>query len=229
MQAFLQGAAYVFGEPRLRPYVWRPMLVAAVLFVAITVLAYMWIVPWVQDWIQRMGVEATSSQTLGTVLFFVLWWLISSTLYLGLAGLLSSFLWERLSREIEVLEGTLPDPEVRPGCGAAAYDTILRAGLSLAIGIGIVLLGWVCFGLVAAFLAGWLGLLDFTASAYARRGILLDRQIGRARRLPDAKSFLLTTGMIGLFPFFNVLLLPALVAGGTILCAKGESGTQARA
>lgn len=220
----LKGIRYVFTERRLRPFVWGPMAIAAVVFVAITVLAYVWITPLAQDWIARAGIDRAYSSLLGNVVFFVLWWFISSMLYLAIAGILSSFLWEKLSIEIERMEGTLPSPEVKVGCGGVFYDTAIRAVISVIVALSALFLGWVCFGVVGLLLAGWLGLMDYTSSAFARRGVLIDRQFGAVFACPGWKSFLLGAGVIALFPFINVLLLPGLVAGGTLLVAKTSIG-----
>lgn len=222
MSHLIKGIRYVFTERRLRPYVWGPMAIAGIVFLAITVLAYFWITPIAQDWIARMGIDRAYGSILGSIAFFVLWWLISSVLYLGIAGILSSFLWERLSLEIERMEGTLPNPEVKVGCGGISYDTAIRAVISVAVALSALFLGWVCFGLVGILLVGWLGLMDYTSCAFARRGVLIDRQFKAVLSCQGWKSFLISAGVIALFPLFNVLLLPGLVAGGTLLVAKSS-------
>ena len=199
------------------------MAIAALVFVAITVLAYFWITPLAQDWIARAGIDRAYSSILGSIAFFVLWWFISSILYLGIAGILSSFLWERLSIEVERIEGTLPTSEVKVGCGGTFYDTAIRAVVSIFVALSALFLGWVCFGLVGILLAGWLGLLDYTSCAFARRGILIDRQFKAVLTCRGWKSFVLGAGLIALFPLLNVLLLPGLVAGGTLLVAKSST------
>jgi hypothetical protein len=113
MRELIKGIGYVFGERKLRPYVWGPMLLAAFVFLAITVLAYVWLAPAVESWIERIPVLGTVSGWAGPLAFFIFWWFISSILYLGIAGILSSFLWDRLSREVEILEGTLPAQEAK--------------------------------------------------------------------------------------------------------------------
>jgi len=219
----LKGIRYVFSERKLRPYVWGPMAIAGIVFLAITVLAYVWITPIAQGWIGRVGIDRAYSSILGSVAFFVLWWFISSMLYLAIAGILSSFLWERLSVEVERMEGTMPVPEVKVGCGGMFYDTAIRAVISVVVALSALFLGWVCFGIVGILLAGWLGLMDYTSCAFARRGILIDRQFKAALACPGWKTFLIGAGVIALFPFLNVLLLPGLVAGGTLLVGKSTA------
>lgn len=228
MGYLLGGMRYVFGEKKLRPYVWGPMLLAAIAFVVITILAYFWLTPLTQDLMARIGLDRAYSWILGEVAFWIIWWLLSATLYLGLAGILSSFLWEKLSREIERLEGTLPNPDAKVGCGGTVYDTAIRAFVSLGVAIATLLLGWLCFGAVGIVFTGWLGALDYTSCAFARRGLLIDRQFSAIRQCRGWKDFALGAGVIALFPFLNILLLPVLVAGGTLMCAKGWKSPQDR-
>jgi hypothetical protein len=147
MEHLLKGIGYVFTRRKLWPYVWGPMVVAAVVFIAISLLARMWLAPVFSDWIGRMGLEALYSGILGQIAFTLLWWLIASMLYVGIAGVLSAFLWERLSREIEILEGTLPEKEARIGCLGVTYDTLIRSGISLFVGIAAFVTGWLCLGI----------------------------------------------------------------------------------
>jgi uncharacterized protein involved in cysteine biosynthesis len=220
MDHLVRGIRLVFAERRLRRYVWRPMLLAAAIFLAITVLAYLWVTPIVQGWIASVGLGGQMSAILGTVAFVLFWWFISSMLFVAIAGLLSSFLWERLSHEVEAMEGLLPHHEVKLGCGAAVYDTTIRGVLSLFVAVAALLLGWACFGIVGLLLTGWLGLMDYTSCSFARRGILVDRQFAAVYRLEGWRSFLIGAGFVSFFPILNVLLLPGMVAGGTLLCAK---------
>ncbi len=221
MEHILRGIGYVTTRRKLWPYVWGPMFVAALVFIGISILARWWLAPIFSDWIARTGLESLTSGILGQVAFTLLWWLIASMLYVGIAGVLSAFLWERLSREIEILEGTLPNPEARIGCAGTIWDTVIRSGISLFVGIAALLTGWLCFGIPGIVLAGWIGLLDFSSCAFARRGVLIGGQLRRIYGCKGWPGFLIGSGVISLFPLLNVLLLPALVAGGTLLCAKG--------
>lgn len=222
MGHLLKGMRYVFGEKRLRPFVWGPMALAAGLFVLVSFLAYIWLTPMAQELLGRIGIDRAYSALIGNIAFLVIWWLISMTLYLGLAGILSSFLWEKLSVEVERMEGTMPAETARVGCGGTVYDTALRGALSIIIALLTLATGWLCFGFVGIFLAGFLGLLDYSSCAFARRGILIDRQWGAVRKCRGWKSFMVASGVVALFPFLNVLMLPALVAGGTLLGTQPE-------
>jgi uncharacterized protein involved in cysteine biosynthesis len=85
------------------------------------------------------------------------------------------------------------------------------------------MLGWL--GLLAsAVVAGVLGLVEFSAPAYARRGVLYPAQL-RVLRLRAALGFGVCTGLVSLLPLIFVLAMPAMVVGGTILCREGEKAS----
>lgn len=196
------------------------MVLAGAIYIAISILAYFWLAPMAQGWIEGIPLLGNLSGLLGTLAFIVFWWLVSSILYLGIAGILSSFFWERLSREIEILEGTLPSPEAKVGCGGTLFDTAIRGFVSVFVALSTVLLGWLFFGAVGIVFAGWLGLLDYTSCAFARRSILIDRQFGAVYKCKGWGSFLFVSGVISFFPLVNVVMLPVMVAGGTVLCGR---------
>jgi uncharacterized protein involved in cysteine biosynthesis len=52
--------------------------------------------------------------------------------------------------------------------------------------------------------------------------VTLGGQFGRVFRLRGWLTFLLLGGLLTLLPFINVLLLPVMVAAGTIMVAKSE-------
>src|SRR5687767_11720380 len=112
MDAFA-GIRLIARNPRLWPLCWGPVLGALAVYVGVGLAMGLWVVPhlleagWVRD---RLGVTAGTqgwevAKLLGSVLFLVLWVFLFSYVFLVLAGLFSSFLWDRLSREVELLAG----------------------------------------------------------------------------------------------------------------------------
>jgi uncharacterized protein involved in cysteine biosynthesis len=67
-----------------------------------------------------------------------------------------------------------------------------------------------------------IGLLDYTAPAFLRRGLTLGPQWARLRHGfdRDTAAFALVAGLLSLVPLVGVLLLPGLVAGGTLLVLR---------
>ena len=72
-------------------------------------------------------------------------------------------------------------------------------------------------------IAGYVATLDVTASAFARRGFLLKAQRKRFFQLKGWPVFLLIAGVFTLLPFVNAILLPILVAAGTLMVARSKA------
>jgi uncharacterized protein involved in cysteine biosynthesis len=197
------------------------MIASAIVFVLAVALAWWLIVPQLIGWIELIPVVSAWSAGLGNLLFAFVLILFSGTLYLTLAGLLSSLLWDRLSVEVEREAGFVP-AQTKVGCATTVGDTVVRGLFSFFIAVAAFGCGWLCFGVIALGLAGWLGLYDYSASAFLRRGVSFPGQFVRAPGLPGALGFALVSGLLTLIPLLNVLSLPALVAGGTLLVAESE-------
>ncbi|MFQ3586245.1 MAG: hypothetical protein SNJ76_01090 [Fimbriimonadaceae bacterium] len=227
MRHIVEGARLVFSDSRLRPFVWRPMVVAGVLYLLVLVVLLVVAVPSAGALAERLGAARVVGQALGGALAVVGWILAAGVLYLGLAGMASAVSWDRLSAEVELrASGSVAGRT--PGFGRVLFDAGLRLPFTLTVVVLTVLLGWACFGVVGIFLAGVLGLGDYTSCAFARRGIFFPGQLGSAFRLKGAPSFLLGAGVLTLIPFVNVVMLPALVAGGTLLVLESDRATETR-
>lgn len=217
----LRGMRMVFNEPRLRPFLWKPWVTSLIIFLAVLVLGFALWVPVAAGLATSLGLPGWLGAGLGAVLYGLLWWFAAGVVFLFFAGILSSLLWDRLSAEVESLAG-VSNSRTPPGCGLQLWDTLLRLPFTFLIAAATLIVGWTCLGLTGVLLAGWLSLYDYTACAYVRRHILFSRQFFRVFRNPSWPGFALASGLITLLPFVNVLLMPALVAAGTLLCADAE-------
>ncbi len=215
------GLRRVIEDRRLWPFVWKPMLWAAAIFAGAIVGGFVLFVPLIEGLLSRWDLLPQVGFGVGSILYAVAVWVFGGVLYLSLSGVLSSLLWDRLSMEVErSVRGTASLQSV--GCGGTLWDTVLRGAFSLFIAVGAFVFGCCTFGIAGIVLAGWLGLLDYTASAYIRRGVLFPAQFGRATSLKGWQGFALGSGIITLLPLVNILMLPALVAGGTLLYLDSE-------
>lgn len=220
MRFILDGTALILRTPRLWRFIVQPLLAGALAFVVVAAGAYWLIVPWLEA---RINSVASVHGILGGVvalattgLYIVLVILTSGFLYLTLASFFSASLWEKLSFEIELMqtgnriETKLPVPVI-------VKDSVAR-GL-FAVGLTLVSLccGWTFFGIPAILFAGYMGLHDYTSSAYLRRGVTFPAQMAEVRQLKGRFSFLLAGGLLTLIPVINVIMLPCLVAGGTLM------------
>lgn len=168
---------------------------------------------------RALGASAVTGGLAGGLAGLVLTIVFGGAIYLGLVGFISGFGFDRLSVEVE--ERLFGAAEGRsPGFAAGLADGVARGLLAVVLGIVALCLSVTVVGpwLIASLLC----LIDFTAPALMRRGVGLGRQLGVARRLPDALPFALIAGAIVLIPVVNVLTLPILVAAGTILAAEGR-------
>jgi len=221
VQYILRGARIVFGDSKLWHYIWGPMAFSVAVFIGIIVSGWFLVVPRIAEVVeQRLGLDSTLGRLVASVGYGLIWWVLAGIIFTSIAGVFSSFLWEKLSLKVETKAyGT--GPEARVPVGVVVFDSLLRMMFSTFICCFSVLCGWFLpFGIL---LAAWLSLYDYTASAFLRRKILFPEQSTKAFRCKSWVTFALTCGVIAIFPFVNVFLLPVFVAGGTLMVADSGS------
>jgi uncharacterized protein involved in cysteine biosynthesis len=199
------------------------MLISSVLFVLIILGGWALLVPNLQAYATRFGVQPGVSGTVATVVYGATLWFLAGMLFLTLATTASAFMWESLSYQVEEkVYGYAPRQTLT--MSTIMFDSSLRMAHAFTL---------ICCMSVAAFIfwpiniliAGWMGMHDFTAPALMRRGILFHRQTPRIWGAKGLLGFALTVGIFGILPFVNLFLLPAFVAGGTMLLAEHEGKT----
>ena len=218
MGPLFRGFAYISRKPKLWGYAWGPVIATVLLYVGLLVLLQVSLKPIVDRIAPDSGV-LSSLPVVGSIALFLLWLVAANFVVIAISSLFSGLLWGRLSHSVEKdMFGDAPD--VRVGCMPQVKDffwRLLQAVLAVAL---VVLFGWL--GIIAgAIVGGLLGVIEFSAPAYARRGVLYPAQL-RILKLPAALGFGLGTGLLCLLPFVFVLAMPALVVGGTIMCREGE-------
>jgi len=75
-------------------------------------------------------------------------------------------------------------------------------------------------GWLGPVLGGILSLFDFTAPYMLRRNLTFGKQWGHVFKLQGWFGFAVFGGIITLIPLVNILMLPVMVAGGTIMCHR---------
>lgn len=213
----------VFGDRRLWPFVARPWAIGAVLYLVLLIVAG-WAFFGAGDAAARAigGDNAAAiavGRGVGLSIFVALAFFLSSLAFLTIASLASAFLWEGLSAEVERRLGIEP-PMHRHRWTTLALDGAIRFTLMATIAVASVVAGWFCCGVSGVVAAGVLGLMDFTSPAYLRRNQPVWEQAFAVWGLRGWPGFALGCGLIALVPFLNLLLLPGLVAGGTMLRAQ---------
>lgn len=212
-------ALRLFGQHRrLRRYAWQPLLGALLLWIALFAAGLWWVEGEVAALIHARNRIADLLVGAG---YAVVWYFVGTAVFLALAAILGSFAWDRLTGEVERLIAGEAAPE--PSIALRTADAAVRIVFTL----GMAVLG-LCCNVVpvvgGVLVAGVVGLFDFTASAYLRRGVSLFGQFGRVFRLPGWFEFLVVSGVLSLVPVVNVLLLPVMAAAGAIMVIRGEPG-----
>lgn len=219
MQFIVQGIGLVFGNRRFWPFVWRPMAISAAILIAIIALGYFLIVPGGERFLAERGLDSWVGASLLRLGYALVWWFLAGVVFASIGGLLSSFLWEGLSLEVEREVNANP-PTHKLQTSELVSDTVSRGIFAFTIFFGTCACFW--FPPAGVLLAAWLCLYDYTASAYLRRGVLFPTQFRRAFGVRGSASFALVSGLLTLVPFLNVVMLPGLVAGGTLMLAEHE-------
>lgn len=222
MRYIIAGTNLVFRTPRLWRYIVQPLLVGFVAFVAVAVGSYLLIVPALnREIVGRIG-DYPLISFLTSGLFVLLLVLTSGMLYLELVSFFSASLWEKLSLEVEVI-ATGNRIEANLPLGVIVGDSVARGLFAMAVVLASMCCGWWFFGIPTILFAGYLGLYDATSAALLRRGISFPSQGAYVRQLPSKFTFVIGAGLLALIPLLNVLMLPCLVAGGTLMVAEREA------
>ena len=216
---FLDGLAIVFGERRFWRFIAGPLALSAVIFLVLAGLGLFVVGNLWHGIAERLGGGA--AEGIGPLLYIVALFFSAGFIFLTITSFTSSLMWEQLSAAVEESRGGFGGKSTLPR-SVQIGDSIARGCLAIGVGLASLCCNVVLPFVVVGLLAGWLGLIDYTSPAFLRRNVTLGGQIGRVLRLPGAFTFLLISGAIALIPFVNVVLLPALVAGGTLMVMRSE-------
>lgn len=220
----LEGFRKVFLDRKYWRYILIPWMWSTLIFVGVVVIGYFALVPWIQGVIEnRLGSQSglTGLAKLGVSLSYaVIWVFLAGFVFLLITSLTSSFLWDDLSQKVEESITGQPGPRSSLPTKRIISDSLSRGLFSIAIAILSVLCGWIVPFVIAILLAGWLGVLDYTSSAFLRYNRTVGQQWPVATKMKGWFGFQIVSGLLSLLPFVNVLMLPALVAGGTSMAIK---------
>ena len=206
------------------------LIVGIVFFAGILVLAFnldsiaAWATPFADDWDEPFR---TGTRVLAVLAFLALTVLIVVFTFTAITLIVGDPFYERIWSHVEKSLGDAPQaPEV--GFWATAGRGILDAlriliptvfiGLSL-FALGFVpIVGQVAAPVLAAFFAGWFLTVELTGFAFDARGHSLKQRrkalgASRARTL----GFGVATYLLFLLPLGAILVMPAAVAGATVL------------
>ena len=183
-----------------------------------------WITPFATDWSEsaRIAVRFFAGiALLAAVALLATFTFVAVTLAVG------DPFYERISREVEKRMGDAP-----PDLAESAWTTVgrgIRSGLRLLLlsaGIGLSLfalgfvpvVGQIAVPVLGAFLGGWLLALELTGFVFDARGLgLRDRRRMLGARRAETLGFGMLTYLLFLVPFGAIAVMPAAVAGATLM------------
>jgi len=230
-----RGLGMYARAPRLLLLGLIPVVIVAAVFIAVLVLLLVFIeqitggVTWfAADWPETpralirlvAGVAIIGTATLLATITFT-----QVTLAVG------DPVYERISKQVEDWCGGAP-AEVEIGLWRSARHSLVDSakliGVTVVTGIPLFLAGFIpvvgqtVVPVTGATIAGWLLALELVSAPFTRRGMrLVHRRRALRRHRPEALGFGTAVFLCFTFiPFGAILLMPAAVAGGTLLARK---------
>ena len=217
MQAIRDAFGLFKNHRELRKYLWQPLLISVPAYIAIWALTAWLVLPPLQGLATRFNLP----WWLGNLVFMLLWFFIGGTVFITVATMLSGQFWESLNKRVEEIEVGKVE-SARLGMVRANLDGMARTFFSLMmLGCGAVL-GWIIPVVGPLLFVAFVAALDFTTPAMARRGYTLRPHIAKVAAIKDILPFAVVAGFASGFPFVNVLMLPILVAAGTLTVVRHE-------
>jgi CysZ protein len=229
-----RGIGLVLRTPRLLGLGLLPALIAGAFYTAalVTLIIFMpdlshavtWFADdWATGWRDLLQVLAGLA-LLGAVLLLGVLTFTAVTLLIG------DPFYEAISARVEHRYGGVPDAVEVPfwrSLGRSLVDSIRLIGLSIVCGIPLFVLGFVPVvgqivpPVVGGAVGGWLLTLELTGAPFQRRGQRLRdrRRVFRANR-PLALGFGVGVFLCFLIPLGAILIMPAAVAGATLLSRR---------
>jgi CysZ protein len=230
-----RGLGMYARAPRLLLLGLVPVVIVAAVFLTLLVLLLVFIdeiaggVTWfAADWSQTPRTLARLVAGLTIFGFFLLLFVVTFTQVTLAVG---EPVYERISKRVEDWCGGAP-PEVEAGFWRSSRHGLVDAAklvaMTAATGIPLFLAGFVpvvgqtVVPVLGASVAGWWLALELVGVPFTRRGQrLVHRRHALRRYRPEALGFGTAVFLCFTFiPFGAVLLMPAAVAGGTLLARK---------
>ncbi|GAB3144533.1 EI24 domain-containing protein [Micromonospora sonneratiae] len=211
-----------------------PALISSLLFIgAFVTLVYFvgdlaeWVTPFADDWSE--GVRSTTRLVVA-IAFLAVGGLLTVLTFTAVTLLIGDPFYEKISEMVEDRFGGVPNEVEVPwwrSLGRSIVDSLRLVGLSILIGLPlflggfIPLVGQIVIPVIAAVFGGWILALELVAVPFQRRGQQLAgrREVLRTNR-PMALGFGVAVFCCFLVPLGAVLIMPAAVAGGTLLARR---------
>ncbi|MEV6344478.1 EI24 domain-containing protein [Actinoplanes sp. NPDC051851] len=229
-----RGLGIVMSSPRLLLLGLLPALLAGVLYtIALVVLIRFlpdisgWVTSFADDWSTFWRDTMEFLAGAGVLGLAVLLGILSFT---AVTLLIGDPFYERISELVEDRFGGVPDA-VEVGFWSALRrslaDAVRLLGISVLVGIPLFLLGFLpvvgqtVIPVLAGAIGGWLLALELTGVPFQRRGQRLrHRRVVLAKNVPLTLGFGAAVFVAFLIPLGAVFLMPAAIAGATLLSRR---------
>jgi CysZ protein len=230
----LRGLGMFARSPRLMLLGLIPALISAVVIISAVVLVIYvagdlagFMTPFAQTW--STGVRDTL-RVLIVIALIVVVVALAVLLYTALTLLIGEPFYEAISHRVEERLGGVPDEVHVPMARMVMHSLVdslrlfvfaLLVGIPLFLGGLIPGVGETVVPVLAALVSGWVLVLELTTVPFERRGLRYTqrRQVLRQRR-PLALGFGVATFVCFLIPLGAVLVMPAAVAGATLMTRR---------
>ncbi|MET3767362.1 CysZ protein [Marisediminicola sp. UYEF4] len=249
VRRFLGGMGYLVRglrlwatSPRLMLLGALPALVVGLVFAAALVLFAInlealaaWITPFADRWEDplRAGTRfAAGTALVAVTVLLAVYTFVAVTLAVG------DPFYERIWRAVEQRMGDAPAEIDEPfwrsaargiGSGIRLFALTASVGLSLFAVSFIPVVGQTAVPVLGALLGGWFLTLELTGFAFDARGLRLrDRRRMLGARRASTLGFGVLTYLLFLVPFGAIVIMPAAVAGATML-SRDALASQSRA
>jgi CysZ protein len=186
-----------------------------------------WMTPFADDW--SSGARSTLRVIIGIAMVLASLTVAALT-YTALTLLIGDPFYEVISERVEDRLGGTPGALNLPWYKTFrrnAVDSLRLIALGIAVGIPLFALGFIpivgqtVVPVIDVIVGGWLLAVELTGIPFNRRGLYLTqrRQMLRANR-PLALGFGIPVFLLLLIPFAAVFVVPAAVAGSTLLTRR---------
>jgi CysZ protein len=234
MSFLLRGVGMYARSPRLMLLGLIPALISSIVLIgAIVALVYYvddiaaFMTPYADSW---PGGLRDTARVFIEVAIVLAWVLLSVLLFTALTLLIGEPFYEAISKSVEDKLGGAPgliDVPFWRSLPRALVDSLRLIIFSVFVGILLFLLelvpavGQITVPIIGAFFGGWVLTLELTGVPFERRGMRLrDRRRALRGRRTMALGFGVTTFICFLIPLGAVLIMPAAVAGATLLSRR---------
>jgi CysZ protein len=230
----LRGVRMYAKSPRLLLLGLIPAVITTILFTAAFVALVYFIgdlsslVTWfADDWPSgwRTTVHVVAGAGLIGISLFI-WALTFTAVTLAIGDPFYELIAEKVEDSLGGAEGIIDLPWYRE-LGRSARDAVRMIGISMLFGVPLFLAGFLpivgqtVVPVIGGAVGGWFLAVELVGVAFNRRGLRLrDRRAALAKHRPLALGFGAAVFVCFLVPLGAVLIMPAAVAGGTLLARK---------